>query len=509
MMRRLPIVMVLLALNLPAAHAQVDLPTPMDHYESFDADLASLALIGELMAGLDPLTRMGVEQFMAPREAGTLPPVPRANALALLRSLDLEPHRQEILDILVHQSSALDVVPEQASRWVPLVHDSLLFFLAGLGDERLFERVLNLMYLPEGSPRGARLLEFTDRTPALQKIGQILARNPDLSPDIRESLQNLENGMSTSNRDELVAFIETELGPDMIETHQIRFADEILAEASVGAVIRATLSDRDAMREVVFKIVKPYVLESLPKELAIIDELASFVQTRGDYYGLGDVPLSDMFRDVREALSSEIRITDEQDNLERAEAYYAGSRVTVPHLYSFSTERVTVMDFVRGEKITDALTGDAAGRREMARRLADALMVDAIFSPTEEAIFHGDPHAGNVFHVSDDPTDRYRIALLDWGLYGSFPREQRAQLVQLVLGVHLGKRQACPQQRGSPSGGRSPHLPWRPSEDPSGRRRDRPEIGGASSTRFKISFWSSPTRGFRHGSISHFSSNHS
>ena len=459
MMRRLPIVLVLLALYLPAAHAQVDLPTPMDHYESFDADLAGLALIGELMAGLDPLTRMGVEQFMAPREAGTLPPVPRANALALLRSLDLEPHRQEILDILVHQSSALDVVPEQASRWVPLVHDSLLFFLAGLGDERLFERVLNLMYLPEGSPRGARLLEFTDRTPALQKIGQILARNPDLSPDIRESLQNLENGMSTSNRDELVAFIEKELGPDTIEAHQIRFADEILAEASVGAVIRATLSDQDAMREVVFKIVKPYVLESLPKELAIIDELASFVQTRGDYYGLGDVPLSDMFRDVREALSSEIRITDEQDNLERAEAYYAGSRVTVPHLYPFSTERVTVMDFVRGEKITDALVGDVAGRREMARRLADALTVDAIFSPTEEAIFHGDPHAGNVFHVSDDPTDRYRIALLDWGLYGSFPREQREQLVQLVLGVHLGNAKRIRNNAGALLEGGLPTSP--------------------------------------------------
>jgi hypothetical protein len=55
MMRQLPIVLVLLSINLPAAHAQVDLPTPMDHYESFDVDLAGLALIGELMAGLDPL----------------------------------------------------------------------------------------------------------------------------------------------------------------------------------------------------------------------------------------------------------------------------------------------------------------------------------------------------------------------------------------------------------------------------------------------------------------------
>ena len=451
-------VLVLVA-AIPAAHAQVDLPTPMDHYASFDANLAGFSLLNDLTSQLDPQGRLIVQQFMAPRAAGTLPPVPRANALAMLRSLNVDSRRQDILDILIHQSSALDVVPEQAARWVPLVHDSLVFFLGGLGDERLFERILNLLYLPAGSSRGDRLLEFTDRTPALQKIGQILARNPDLSEDIRQSLQNLENGMSTSNRDELVAFIEAELGRETIDAHQIRFADEILAEASVGAVIRATLSDEDATREVVFKIVKPYVLEALPQELAIMDELASFVQTRGDFYGLGDVPLSNMFRDVRQALSSEIRIVDEQHNLDRAEGYYAGSRITVPHPSPFSTERVTVMDFIRGDKITDALDGDAAGRREMARRLADALTVDAIFSPTEEAIFHGDPHAGNVFHVSNDPADRYRIALLDWGLYGSFPRAQRKQLVQLVLGVHLGNAKRVRNNAGALLEGGLPASP--------------------------------------------------
>jgi ubiquinone biosynthesis protein len=431
----------------------------MDNYESFDAEVAGVRLLEGLMADLDPARQMALQQFMSPRATVTLPPIPRTDALVLPRSLDLQPHRQETLDLLVHESSALNVVPEQASRWVPLVHDSLLFFLDGLGDERLFGRVLNLIYMPAGASRGARLLKSTDRTPALQKIGQILARNPDLSADIWESLQQLENGMSTSNRDELVAFIEAELGSDTIDAHQIRFADEILAEASVGAVIRATLLQQGSSREVVFKIVKPYVLEALPQELAIIDQLAGFVQTESDAYGLGDVPLSDMFRDVKEALSSEIRIEDEQDNLSCAETYYADSQVTVPHMYPFSTERVTVMDFIAGEEITDALAGDVAGRRELAWRLADALTVDAIFSPEEEAIFRGDPHAGNIFHVSNDPTDRYRIALLDWGLYGSFPREQRKQLVQLVLGVHLGNTKRVRNNAGALLEGGLPTSP--------------------------------------------------
>ena len=123
----------------------------------------------------------------------------------------------------------------------------------------LFERILNLIYLPGGSGRGDRLLEFTDRTASLQKIGQILARNPDLPADLRRSLQNLENGMVTSDRDEMVEFITAEVGPDSVEAYRVEFADEILAEASVGAVIRASLTppDEAESRDVVFKIVKP------------------------------------------------------------------------------------------------------------------------------------------------------------------------------------------------------------------------------------------------------------
>ena len=430
----------ILFLSLPAV-AQVELPTPLDHYETFDANEIGLGLFTTLSSQLDFGAQMTVQQFMSPRGPGESPNVPREDVLAVLNSLDLDAVYGDILELIIHQSSVLDVVPENASQWIPVVHDSLLFFLDGLGRERLFERILNLICLPGGSGRGARLLEFTDRTASLQKIGQILARNPDLPADLRQALQNLENGMSTSDRDELVEFIAAEVGPDSVEAYQVEFADEILAEASVGAVIRATLTppDEAESRDVVFKIVKPYVLDSLPQELAIVDEIAVFFQQNSGYYNLGNIPLSDMFRDVRTALSSEIRIEDEQSNLILAEAYYDDNpRVHVPHLYSFSTPNVTVMEFISGEKITDAHPGRVQARAEMARRLSDALTVDVVFSTQEEAIFHGDPHAGNVFHVSGDPSDPYRIALLDWGLHGSFPRAQREQLVQLMLGVYLG-----------------------------------------------------------------------
>jgi hypothetical protein len=224
-----------------AAEADLDLPTPQTHYTSFDADLAGVRLLNTLLPELDIESQRIVQQFLSPRAVGTTPSPPRSQALTFLRSLDLEPFRGEILELLIHHSSVLDVVPDGASAWIPVVHDSLLFFLDGLGEERLFERILNLVYLPAGTSRGDRLVKFTDRTASLQKIGQILARNPNLSPDLRLSLQTLENGIATSDRDEIAGFIAADIGQEALDTFQVRFAEDILAEASVGAVIRATL----------------------------------------------------------------------------------------------------------------------------------------------------------------------------------------------------------------------------------------------------------------------------
>jgi len=95
------------------------------------------------------------------------------------------------------------------------------------------------------------------------------------------------------------------------------------------------------------------------------------------------------------------------------------------------------MQYISGEKVTSAFEGQPAERAIMARRLADLMTRDVIFAPNKESIFHGDPHAGNVYHVTGNPNDPYQIALLDWGLYGTFPREDRVALMQLILGVQL------------------------------------------------------------------------
>jgi ubiquinone biosynthesis protein len=94
------------------------------------------------------------------------------------------------------------------------------------------------------------------------------------------------------------------------------------------------------------------------------------------------------------------------------------------------------MQFVEGVKVTDAFPDLPRDRAVLARRLSDALTFDVIFTPKDPALFHGDPHAGNVFH-SPSPADPYRIALIDWGLAAEFTLEERKRLAQLMLGLYL------------------------------------------------------------------------
>jgi ubiquinone biosynthesis protein len=393
-----------------------------------------------MMAEADPgVQKMIMELTNAPLSE-SLAKIPRDEVRLLLSAVDWKKWKAPVLEVFLHYSNVLDVIPENPERWTPVVHDGLLFFLDHLDQQRLLDRFLDLIYLPPDSSRGERILQFASRTPTFQKIGQILGRNTGVEEDIQKSLQSLENTIQTASYQDLVKSIKDSLGPEVMETYDIKLADRILAEASVGAVIRGSLQmpgEKDR-RDVVCKVIKPYVFRAITEEGEIIDQLTRYFAQHSDYYDLGGMPLTEMFQEIRRSMADEIRTEGEQQNLLRAGKYYQSNhKILIPHLYPFSTRQVTVMQFVRGEKISSAFSGDARQRAIMARRLSDVLTTDVIFSKQEEALFHGDPHAGNVFHVLNDSKDPYRIALLDWGLFGMFPRPQREQLIQLMLGIQL------------------------------------------------------------------------
>ena len=394
------------------------------------------------MQHLDPAVQQHILSIVEQADGGPRD-VSAEEAAEILRLVDWRRWKSELLDVFLHQSLILEAIPESYADWLPVVHDFLLLMLDGLSDERIAERIVEQTRLPDDAPRSDRMLGFLSKTPTLQKIGQIIARNPALEADIRATFQTLENRISTTRIEEVLGWIEDDLGPKTIAEYQIEFADRVLAEASVGVVVPATLvlPGEQVRRRAVAKVIKPYALMGLAEELAALDRALGHFETHSDFYGIGDTPLVDMFEEIREALAQEILVAQEQRNLSRAAAYYGGQPgVVIPAVHPCSTENVTFMEFVHGARITDALPAYPELRSELARRLSDLLTYDVIYSEEDEAIFHGDPHAGNVMKVLDPGGDPYKIALIDWGLMGVLPRQQRAKLVQLLLGFEMNHR---------------------------------------------------------------------
>ena len=432
---------ILFTFFLSRALAGSPLPTPFEHYINYNPQQSALQLMSRLMPELDPSTRLVFMAVLGGTQFNGKPGYTRAEMVAALKKIDLKKWKFELLDLFVHQSNALDAVPPSSKNWVPVFHDGLILFLDGLNEDRLIASLAEFYFLPANATRGDRILQFASRTPTLQKLGQIFARNPELPPDIQKALQTLESGIRTSTREELVEFIKNELGASNLNRYQVQFDTTILAEASVGAILKGSVKvpESGENHDVVFKIIKPYVLKNLPEELVVFDQVTGFFQKNMSHYAVGNIPIADLFRDIRTALSKEIQISQEEENLGRAWEYYRNNpKIQVPRPYSISTSHVIVMDFVMGEKISSSFPSDPAKRRIMAERLSEVLTSEVVFSSKQESLFHGDPHAGNIFHVLNDQKDPYKIGLLDWGLSGMFPRTQRRELVQLFLGVYLG-----------------------------------------------------------------------
>jgi ubiquinone biosynthesis protein len=432
---------VALCLVSAPAPAQVELPTPLDHYETYDLARAARQLALQMMVQVPEEQRAPAMDLLQMVRSTPGRKLTDQEASAVPEGIRWQRWRPQILDLLLHASHILEVVPPSHRDWLPLTHDCLLLFLDRLSEDRLIERLVDQVNLPRDASRGERILAFISRTPSLQKLAQIIARNPAFAPDVRQALQTVENGLATMSDAEARALVESDLGEETIDRYRIQLADHVLAEATVGAVLPATFAwpGSATREEAVCKVLKPEAVSAMKEDLRIVDEVLAYLERNRGFYRLGDAPLVDMFVEVRDALSREVRVEDERRNLVRAWSYYRDDdKVVVPEVYPFSTASVTCMERIRGRKITDAFPGHPRERARLARRLSDALTFDVIFSTRESALFHGDPHAGNVFHVEDSGPDPYRIALLDWGLCGEFSREDRKRLVQLLVGLQLG-----------------------------------------------------------------------
>ena len=134
-------------------------------------------------------------------------------------------------------------------------------------------------------------------------------------------------------------------------------------------------------------------------------------------------------------LAREVDLAAEQTYLAEAAQFYSGmDSILIPHCFPFGSDTITAMAYVKGPKITDAHL-DPEQRKRCAAILFEALVCRPLFSRDEHALFHGDPHAGNILAAFDPDSEMPRIGLLDWSLAGRLTKQTRINTVQLIQAV--------------------------------------------------------------------------
>ncbi|MES1241300.1 MAG: AarF/UbiB family protein [Acidobacteriota bacterium] len=265
--------------------------------------------------------------------------------------------------------------------------------------------------------------------PTFIKLGQLLSTRSDLLPQpYLDALSRLQDRIEPFSFAEVEQIVSSELGVRLSKAFE-DFDDVPLAAASLGQVHRARLRDG---REVVVKVQRPNIQQTILEDLEAFREMASFIDKHtevGRRYAF-----QDMLEEFRKALLRELDYRREARNLVtlgRNLRHY--ERLVVPQpVEDYTTARVLTMDYIEGTKITGIspvvridIDGQALAL-DLCRAYLDQILVDGFF--------HADPHPGNILLTRDG-----RLALLDLGMVARVDPQMQERLLKLLLAVTDGR----------------------------------------------------------------------
>jgi ubiquinone biosynthesis protein len=331
------------------------------------------------------------------------------------------------------------VLPDQWRHLSTVLEESLLFFLHRLAPHRQIAILADQWALGPDVSFSERMFHLAHQSPTLHKLGQVIARDRRLPLEFRRQLQQLETMPVHYSCAEIRSMLVSENIP--VDDPQLEIGEYALAEASVAVVIpfrfRDGAGDTGTSRDGVFKVLKPGIEVTLSAELEVLRHVGDFLDQNCHEHSLPTIDYADTFAEIANLLEMEIRLDLEQQHLMRAAEQFRGcDKVHIPSVFDVSTPRVTAMERLFGTKITEtrARAGEPLGDTQscLGQCVTETLIGKVLWNNLDAALFHADPHAGNLMWTQDN-----RLGVLDWSLVGELTSHQRQQMTQLLLAAVL------------------------------------------------------------------------
>ncbi len=275
--------------------------------------------------------------------------------------------------------------------------------------------------------RGERVrFVIQDLGPSFIKLGQIASTRADLVPeDILKELRKLQDDVPPIPYEDVKKVVEGSLGAPIGSLYK-RFEEQPLATASIGQVHRATLATPDGDHEVVVKVQRPGVAETVARDVELLHILAAAAERaipEAKFYSpVGLVAQFDR------SIMSELNYQVEAENAERfAKNFDGDTRVRFPRVYKeVSSKHVLTMEFFDGRKVDKALANGYSG--PTIAKTSVGVVIKMIF---EDGFFHADPHPGNIIILGTPEAPVF--GLIDLGMIGRLSPELREGITDLML----------------------------------------------------------------------------
>jgi len=264
--------------------------------------------------------------------------------------------------------------------------------------------------------------------PAFIKLGQMASTRRDFVPvEIATELQKLQDEVESISFEQIKLIIERELD-DSLDHLFHSFNEEPLATASIGQVHLAQLHSGE---HVAIKVQRPDIQSKVETDVEILHSLTGLMEARMEWARTYDI--QDRLDEFSDSLREELDYRIEGRNCDRIRKEFASDpTVHIPKIYwEYTTKNVLTMERIEGIKITNIAQLDAEGydRKLIAKRLADSIFQQVLVT----GVFHGDPHAGNIFVMPGNV-----ISYIDFGMVGKMSEDMRYHFVSLVLDLKKG-----------------------------------------------------------------------
>ncbi|MBA4719257.1 MAG: AarF/ABC1/UbiB kinase family protein [Nitrosopumilus sp.] len=262
-----------------------------------------------------------------------------------------------------------------------------------------------------------------DLGPVYIKLGQWLSSRADILPQpYMEELAKLQDDVPAVPFDKIKPTIEKDIGDinekfDELETKE-------LSGASLGIVYRGKINGQ----QVVVKVKRPGIEKMVNDEIQVLKKILPIGMRFVDPNLRFSVDA--MLAQFIETIHEEMDYTKESQNLKTISRNVKEYKnVIVPKVYDdYTSKNVITMEYIPGIKITDIEALDELGldRQKL------VIDVHKVFFTMllRHAIFHADPHPGNISVGKEG-----QIILYDYGMVGRIDNETRLRLIRLYLAL--------------------------------------------------------------------------